>query len=104
MTNSIEEAMQTIEQIKQLFRDLTVGGLLTAEADKINTLSALCDEFSRIGASHITEKLHDLLRAIENNSKQSAPLLMRAQASIQLFERLLTLEYAMQTLSNIKDL
>ncbi len=101
--DSIKEAMQTIEQIKQLFRDLTVGGLLTAEADKINTLRTLGEEFSRIGANHISEKLNDLLRGIENNSKQSAPLLMRAQASIQLFERLLTLEYAAQVLSNVKD-
>lgn len=101
--DSIEEAMQTIEQIKQLFRDLTVGGLLTAEADKINTLRTLSEEFSRIGANHSAEKLQALLRAIESSSKESAPLLMRAQASIQLFERLLTLEYAAQSLSNVTN-
>lgn len=97
--DSIQEAMQTIEQVKQLFRDLTVGGLLTAEADKINTLRTLTKEFTRIDAHHIAEKLQALLRAIEYNDKQSASLLMRAQASVQLFERLLTLEYAQQTLT-----
>lgn len=100
--DSIQEAMQTIDQVKQLFRDLTVGGLLTAEADKINTLNTLTEEFARIEAHHIAEKLQALLRAIENNNKQSAALLMRAQASVQLFERLLTLEYAQQTLAAAK--
>lgn len=94
MDDTFQEVSFTVEQVQQLFRDLTVGGLLTAGADKINMLKTLAGEFSRIGASHISEHLQKLLKAIEANSRESAVLLMRAQASIRLFDRLLTLEYA----------
>jgi len=98
--DSLQEVSYTIEQVKKLFQDLTIGGLLTAETDKINTLNMLYQEFSRIGASHIAEKLELLLQAIENNQHESAVLLMRAQASIQLFERILNLEYASKILAD----
>ena len=95
---AIQEAAFTVEQVQQLFRDLTVGGLLTAGPEKISLLRTLSDEFSRIGAAHITGHLKSLLSAVENNSRESALLLMRAQASIRLFDRLLPLEYAAEQL------
>ncbi len=94
MQDSLAEISDTLKQVRQLFCDLTVVGLLTAGEDKIHTLKALYDEFSRIGASHIAGHLQQLLRAIENNHHQSAVLLMRAQASMQLFNRILSLQYA----------
>ena len=100
---SIQEAAFTVEQVQQLFRDLTVGGLLTAGADKINLLRTFGEEFSRIGAAHIAEHLKVLLQAVEDNSRESAVLLMRAQASIRLFDRLLTLEFAEGQLDSAVD-
>jgi hypothetical protein len=100
---SIQEAAFTVEQVQQLFRDLTVGGLLTAGAEKINMLRTLGEEFSRIGAAHIAGHLKDLLQAVEDSSRESAVLLMRAQASIRLFDRLLTLEYAADQLAEITE-
>ncbi|NOQ65480.1 MAG: hypothetical protein GQ582_13295 [Methyloprofundus sp.] len=96
--DSLEEINHTLQQLQQLFRDLTVGGLLTAGSDKVNTLKTLHKEFARIGASHIAEQLEKLLLAIEHNSQESAVLLMRAQASVQLFARILSLQYAANSL------
>ena len=101
MKDSVQEVAFTIEQVQQLFRDLTVGGLLTADTEKINTLRTLYEEFSKIGAPHIAENLKALLGAIEANSRESAVLLMRAQASIRLFDRILTLEHAVQQVNHM---
>ena len=96
--DSLQEINQTLLQLQQLFRDLTVGGVLTAGSDKVSTLRTLHEEFARIGASHIAEHLAKLLLAIEHNSQESAVLLMRAQASVQLFARILSLQYAANSL------
>ena len=103
MIDSLEEITFTLEQVQQLFRDLIIGGLLIAGEDKIYTLRALHKEFSRIGAMHIAEHLQQLLLAIENNNPESAVLLMRAQASVQLFQRILNLQYATDALHNGYD-
>lgn len=83
-----------LEQLQQLFRDLTVGGLLTSGSGPLNTLKILQQELAQIGALHLAEQLQQLLWAMEHQQREAAVWLMRTQASVRLFDRILTLEQA----------
>lgn len=91
---ALPEILLMLEQLQQLFCDFTVGGLFTAGNHQISTLKALQQELAHIGALHLAEQLQQLLWAIEHQQHEAAVLLMRTQASVRLFDRLLTLKQA----------
>ena len=52
------------------------------------------EEFQRIGAEHLAGQIGALIAAIQNDDRAAAAALLRAQTSLRLFERVLTLEVA----------
>jgi hypothetical protein len=62
------------------------------------------EEFERIGAGHLAGRIAALVQAIERDDGSSAAALLRAQTSLRLFERILTLQVAAATLQTlVKD-
>lgn len=92
------EIVQTIEHVQNTLEDLAVRGLRSAGAEQVNTLSALREEFERIGVSHLAGRIAALIEALRNGDVRAAAALLRAQASLRVFERVLTLQVAAQTL------
>ena len=52
------------------------------------------EEFERIGAAHLATRIATLVEAIEKDDRAAASALLRAQTSLRVFERLLTLQVA----------
>ncbi len=87
----MEEVVQTIERLQQTFEDIAVRGLRSCGPEQLTVLSSLHEELERIGAAHMAGRLEDVIAKIRNDDRGSARALMRAQASLRVFERLLTL-------------
>jgi hypothetical protein len=95
----IDEIVQTIEHVQSAFEDLAVRGLRSAGPEHLATLSALREEFERIGAGHLAGRIAAVVEALRDGEAKTAAALMRAQASLRVFERVLTLQVAAETLS-----
>jgi hypothetical protein len=93
-----EEILQTIDRLHGEFADLAVRGLRSAGPSDLATLRAVRQEFQRIGADHLAGRIGDVVGAIENDDRGAARALVRAQTSLRVFERILTLEVAAQSL------
>jgi hypothetical protein len=91
MSTEISEITQTVRQLQAEFEDLAVGGLRAAGPDRLPVLEALREELERVGASHLAGRLEALTDAIRADDRRSSAALMRAQSSLRLFERILTL-------------
>ena len=91
INRTVEEVVQTIERLQQTFEDIAVRGLRSCGAEQLTMLTSLHEELDRIGAAHMAGRLEDVITKIRNDDRGSARALMRAQASLRVFERLLTL-------------
>ncbi|MBS1954701.1 MAG: hypothetical protein JST89_10970 [Cyanobacteria bacterium SZAS-4] len=100
----MEEVVQTIERLQQTFEDLAVRGLRSCGPEQLTVLSSLHEELDRIGAAHIAGRLEDVIMKIRNDDRGSARALMRAQASLRVFERLLTLQTVEGEMSRLQAL
>jgi hypothetical protein len=89
-----EEVVQTIQRLQSTFEDLSVRGLRTVGGEQLKMLSSLHEELDRIGAAHLAGRLEAVIAGIRNDDRSSARALMKAQASLRVFERILTLETA----------
>ena len=94
----IDEIVQAIERLQGEFEDLAVRGLRSAGTEHLKPLMALREEFERIGADHLAGRIAAVIDALRNGEPQAAAALMRAQASLRVFERVLTLEVAAEKL------
>jgi len=92
------EIIQTIDRLQQCLEELCVRGLRSAGSSDLNGLSALREEFQRIGADHLAGRIAAVIDAIRNDDRSAAAALLRAQASLRVFERILTLDLAEATL------
>ena len=93
-SDDLAEVLETLERIRHEFEDLAVGGLRALGPERALALGSMAAEFSRIGASHIADRLKQLGDSIQAGDRLAAEHLMRAQSSIRMFERMLTLETA----------
>ena len=89
-----EEIVQTMDLLQTAFEDLAVRGLRSAGPRDLATLRMVREEFERIGAGHLAGQIAAVVQAIENDDRGAARALLRAQASLRVFERILTLEVA----------
>jgi hypothetical protein len=96
-----EEVVQTIQRLQSTFEDLSVRGLRTVGGEQLKMLSSLHEELNRIGAAHIAGRLEAVIAGIKNDDRSSARALMKAQASLRVFERILTLETAESKMSQV---
>lgn len=88
------EIMLTVQHLQSTFEDLAVRGLRSVGSEQMNVLSSIHEELDRIGAAHLAGRVSNLIDCIRQNDRSAAPALMRAQASLRVFERILTLESA----------
>lgn len=100
----MEEVVQTIERLQQTFEDLAVRGLRSCGPDQLTMLTSLHEELDRIGAAHMAGRLEDVIVKIRSDDRGSAAALMRAQASLRVFERLLTLEKVETEMKTLQEL
>jgi hypothetical protein len=89
-----DEIVQTVGRLEGALEDLTVRGLRSAGPEQFALLDALREEFERIGAGHLAGRIAALVTAIRAGDRGAAAALLRAQASLRVFERILTLESA----------
>ncbi len=88
------EIVQTIERLQNAFEDLAVRGLRAAAPGQLTALEAMQSELERMGAGHLAGRIGTLVSAVRNDDRGAAASLLRAQASLRVFERVLTLEVA----------
>jgi hypothetical protein len=93
------EVIRAVERLRGEFDDLAVRGLRTAGPEHLASLDALRDEFRRVGAEHLAGLIGAVAEAIRANDRAAARALLRAQASLRVFERVLTLEVAAEALA-----
>lgn len=89
-----DEIVQVIDRLQGEFEDLAVRGLRTAGASNMVRLRSLREEFERIGAGHLASRISVLMSALETGDRAAAAALLRAAASLRVFERVLTLNVA----------
>jgi hypothetical protein len=97
--SDIPEIVQTIGFLQREFEELAIRGLRTCGPEHLTSLTHVCDEFSSIGASHLSGRIRELIRAIESDDRTAAEALLRAQSTLRTFERVLTLEFAEQVMT-----
>jgi hypothetical protein len=87
-----DEILQTIELLQGEFEDLAMRGLRAIGPQHVAKLEMLRAECQRIGADHLAGRIETLVHAIRNNAREAAAALLRAQSSLRVFERILTLQ------------
>jgi hypothetical protein len=88
------EIQQLVEHLQGVLENLITRGLRAAGLAERNALATLGAEFTRIGAGHLAERVLALREALESDDRDGPNRLLKAQASLRLFERVLTLEIA----------
>jgi len=94
LTNFWVGNLYTLGRLQSELEDLAVGGLRAAGPERLPVLKTLRDDLGRAGASAIATRLDTLVEAIRDDRRDAGAALMRAQAGVRLFERLLTLDVA----------
>jgi hypothetical protein len=97
----LDEITHTIERLRGQLEALAVRGIRAAGPDDVALLKAAGEEFERIGAEHLAERIGDVVRGIEQNDRHAAAALLRAQTSLRLFDRVLTLDVAAGVLETL---
>jgi hypothetical protein len=87
-----DEIVLTLERLRGEMEDLTVRGLRSAGPGHLTPLTALRDDLERTGAGYLAAQLGAVIDAIRADDRAAAAALLRAQASLRVFERVLTLE------------
>ena len=98
-----DEIVRAIGHLQGAFEDLAVRGLRSAGPQQLAPLESLREEFERIGADHLAGRIAAVVDAIRTNDRAAAAALMRAQASLRLFDRVLTLEVAGDVLRRLSE-
>jgi hypothetical protein len=96
-----KEIMQTIDHLQKTFDNLVIRGVRTVGPQQLSTLEALREELARIGAAHLSECIQAVITAIKNGGANASHALMSAQASLRVFERLITVDVAIEELREI---
>ena len=91
MSDELDEIRHTLRRLQDELEDLTVGGLRAVGPERLPMLEALGEDFGRIGAAHLAERLTALTDGIRADRRDAAGALLRTQSSLRLFERILTL-------------
>jgi hypothetical protein len=96
------EILQAIDRLHEALAEMVVRGLGAAGPARLAVLRGLREEFDRVGAAHLAGRLAALLDAAGRADRPAAAALLRAQTSLRLFERLLTLEHAQELLGALR--
>lgn len=99
--SEIAEVVDTLERLNLELQELLLRGLRVCGSEHLRPLRGLQAELTRIGASHLSRRLSALIAAIEADDRSSATELLRTQASLRVFERILTLRVAANQLQMV---
>lgn len=99
----LDEVVQALKRSRRLLDELVVRGLRTAGPGELSQLDALGDELARVGAQHLAGRLAALAEGMRADAKDVAATLLRAQASVYLFDRVLTLRVVEQQLGALQQ-
>jgi hypothetical protein len=103
LPSMLDEIADTIERLRCRFEALAIRGIRAAGPDDIALLKSAGEEFERIGASHMAERIGEFIGAMQEGGREAAVALLRAQVSLRLFDRVLTLDVAEGALSSLAD-
>jgi hypothetical protein len=92
VSETLDEITYTLGRLQAEIEDLAVGGLRAVGPERLAALLATRDDLGRVGALHLAGRLSELTDRIRADDRGAAAALMRTQASLRVFERLLTLE------------
>jgi len=101
--SEVLEIQQVIEHLQGVLENLITRGLSSAGLAERNALTTLGEELKRIGAGHLADRVLVLREALETDVDDGPSLLFKAQASLRVFERVLTLEVARGALTRWKE-
>jgi hypothetical protein len=90
--SELAEITYTLGRLQAELEDLAVGGLRAAGPDRLPVLRAVQEDLARAGASHLAGRLQVLVDALRADQREAAAALVLTQASLRVFERVLTLE------------
>jgi hypothetical protein len=90
--NETDEIVRAVERLQGAFEELAVRGLRSAGPPQLANLQALREELDKVGAGHLAGRIAAVIEAVRNDDRGAAAALLRAQASLRVFERVLTLE------------
>jgi hypothetical protein len=90
----IDEIVQTMDRLQGEFEDLALRGIRSSGPEHLHVLKGLQEEFERIGAGHLAERIASVIEAIRRDDPAAGATLFQALASLRVFERVLTLEVA----------
>ena len=93
MSGDIEAVTYTLRRLQAEMEDLSVGGLRAVGPERAPALLGLSSELERVGAAHVAERLRVLAESMRDGESSAAGALLRAQASLRVFERVLTLRW-----------
>lgn len=99
----IDEIANTVEHVRSEMEALTIRGIRAAGPEHVAMLMSAGEEFERIGADHMAGRIGDVVMAIDQSDPSAGAALLRAQTSLRLFDRLLTLDVAEGILADLQE-
>lgn len=93
------EILQAVETLRAALEGLAVRGLRGAGPRELAALDALHDDFTRIGAEHLAERVRLLAQGVRDGAPDGPAAFMRAWTSLHVFDRVLTLDVAAAALA-----
>jgi hypothetical protein len=91
-----QEVVGVLFALTQALDELVVRGTRSAGPDDVRRLDALAQELGRAGAAHLAEVVATLLGEVRSGGAGAARTLLRAQTTVRLFERVLSLDEALE--------
>lgn|SRR5690606_1064686 len=89
--DELQEVLHALQRSRTLLDELVVRGVRAAGPAEHGRLDALREELWRVGARHLAEQLGALLEAMRSDDPAATSHVLRAQTSLHLFDRVLTL-------------
>lgn len=97
--SEIDEVVAMLDRLNGELQDLLMRGLRVCGPEHLGTLKSIHSELQRAGAEHLAGRLASLTSALEADDRRAAVALLEIQTSLRVFERVLTLQMAEQTLT-----
>ncbi|MBF0103375.1 MAG: hypothetical protein HQK77_20940 [Desulfobacterales bacterium] len=103
LTEEQQEILKMIQRLQSLFEDLVLCGLRTAGPDMLSKLRQMYEEFNRTGAMYLANLLNELIHKLDIDDKTVASAFQKAQTSLKIFERLLTMDVIYHSLVTLQS-
>lgn len=94
------DALALVHRLTALLDEVVVRGMRASGPDELSRLHQQRDALAQMGANHLTEALDELLADLRSGRREGARTLLKARASVRVFERLLSLRAVAEALSD----